>query len=176
MALPILPATLGRLRGYAARARTVAESDCMNATEGKLWDDLQTLAKDAGILMTRMEVTTAVGVGDVEYVADRCHGWIELKIAGRVHEAKTQSEYTLAQAQWLLSHHKPRVFLRSWLLCAHPGPNAWWYFTLLEPQASLALLNHREPKTWKKLHALPGVQVLTTLEDVLILINPRGVS
>lgn len=143
----------------------------MITTESTLWDDIKPVGEAMGVHMTRMEVSTALGVGDVEYVGKRCHGWIELKIAGRKLTARTQSEYTLAQAQWLLAHHKPQYFLRSWLLCAHRGPQGWEHFTLATPQASLALLSARVPLTWLDFHAKAGVYLHYSLDGILRIIN-----
>lgn len=143
----------------------------MIATESNLWTALEPVASAAGILATRMEVSTALGVGDVEYVGSRYHGWIELKISGRKLTARTQSEYTTQQAAWLCSHQNLRYFLRSWLLCAHPGAHGWRRFTLATPAASLALLSMRTPLTWLDYHIKSGVHLLDSLEEVVHLIN-----
>lgn len=143
----------------------------MIATESTLWDALAPIAEREGVLMTRMEVSTALGVGDVEYVARRQHGWLELKIAGRKHRACTQSEFTADQAKWLLAHHKPLCFLRSWLLVAHAGDNRWERFTLCEPAAALCFLRAREGSSWDDVHQKVGARVILTLEGVIRAIN-----
>jgi hypothetical protein len=71
----------------------------------------------------------------------------------------------------LCSHQNLRYFLRSWLLCAHPGASNWSHFTLATPAASLALLRMRTPLTWFDYHVKPGVHLLTSLEEVVHVIN-----
>lgn len=91
----------------------------MSLTEAKLWQKLaaQVTLPD---MLTRIETgETVVGVSDVEYVAGKWHGWIELKVAHGLRETSLldlQHPFSLGQYAWLAHHHRPAYFLFSWLV------------------------------------------------------------
>lgn len=103
----------------------------MTRTEQDLWRVLRSAGDAAGYpsrALTRFEVITANGVSDVEYVLAPYHGWIELKVSPTQRDdslLRTGAPFTADQCQWLVSHHAPSHYMRSWLLIGMYSQRAW---------------------------------------------------
>lgn len=94
--------------------------------------------------MTRIESgSTAGGVADVDYACPRAHGWVELKTSHVPNENSPYalgSEFTAAQAAWLLNHHRPSIHLLSYLLIGtYTAQGRWDHFVILTPRAACSL-------------------------------------
>lgn len=69
--------------------------------------------------MTRLELINQHDVADIDYVVGDFHGWLVLKAAMSDRDETCvvfDSEFTIHQYSWLIRHHRPSVFLRSWLV------------------------------------------------------------
>ncbi len=135
----------------------------MKHTEATMW---RALAKHvvAPDLFTRIEVTTGLGISDVEYVAGKWHGWAEFKADSSVREtSKMQfgSPFTAQQYSWLLSHHNPAWFLRSWVVIGRRLGKEW----LMVPAPATGRLLVKDC-TVAETKALKGARVYETAKEV----------
>ena len=141
----------------------------MIGTESKLWKILDQASQDAGVF-TRIETSTAVGIADVEYVAQPWHGWLELKTASMPRAGKPfslHSPFTIAQCSWLVSHNAPRHFLRSWVLIGVIGARRWKQFILLPAQHTVHLIHVRKSPAHEWLLKRKGVFYSTAIQDIV---------
>lgn len=121
-----------------------------NRTEQHLWHALRDAVRVVeGARFTRFENALEVGVSDVEYVLRPWHGWVELKVSATVREAsplRFGHELTAEQCSWLLAHHYPRRYLRSWVLVGMYGRGLGWKgFMLLPATSTTQFLRSTQP-------------------------------
>lgn len=151
----------------------------MKRTERQLWQTFYR-ALDRRLLRGgawRFEVLTQTGVSDVEYVLCGWHGWIELKVSTTRDEdapLRFGSPFTVEQCTWLLAHHDPRRFLRSWLLIGF-GAGARWRqlllvpapdsILLLRPATTLRMLRERSARAYSDMSLVIRCLVSSTTEE-----------
>jgi len=144
-------------------------------TEQHLWRALERAAERRGVQCARIEVTTLVGVSDVEYVTEGWAGWIELKVSATARPEtplRFGSPFTAEQCAWLLAHHAPAQRLRSWLLVGLARGRGWRGLVLLPAPRAVCFLRPIKPSL-TELQAL-GVPVhLDIHEAVHQLIKPE---
>jgi hypothetical protein len=147
------------------------------ATESRLWQVLRDAAAEVpGTSYTRVETgLTHEGVADVEYVHRPWHGWVELKI-GRTWPKPgkpftLRHPFSMAQLTWLIWHHAPHYYLRSWLLVGFAGHQRWSSFLLLPPPQSVSLVEGRIPVPHEYVLARSGVAHRDRIEEVVKIIG-----
>lgn len=117
----------------------------MIATEAKLW---RHMCNEIHFDWTfdRIESPITPGASDVTYVSSEASGWVELKTAKWPRPGKPlrlRCEFSIAQASWLLAHHKPHLKLNSYLLIGILGPTTWARFLLCDAPAALIFMEGR---------------------------------
>lgn len=121
-------------------------------------------------IFDRIESPITPGASDTTYVGDGASGWVELKTAKWPRPGKPlrlRCEFSIGQAQWLVSHHKPTINLHSYLLIGIIGPATWSRFLLCDAHAALMFMEGRERRPLDKVLNHKGIYNFAFITDVL---------
>lgn len=139
----------------------------MSFTESDLWSSVKTEG------LTRIESGgTQTGISDIEYVLAPWHGWIEMKVAyvpaRKNKPLRFRHPLQYDQLGWLIKHHKPGNYLRSWVLVGLASLRAveWRGFLLVAPPQAVHILEGRE-KPYEDLIESGAVKLFVTAESVI---------
>lgn len=147
----------------------------LSLTESDLWRAIK------GPGLTRVETGgTATGVSDVEYTGRRTAGWIELKVAKAPrgdHPYRFGTAFTSQQATWLLTHDRPHLHQRSFLLVGAYDRGRFNHFLLIRAAPAAALLMQGRPRVaGRVVREWDGVAVYTAAQTVYDRIVGGGVG
>lgn len=144
----------------------------MNGTESKLWRRMAEMNEALGYpirSLRRFESPITPGASDVEYVAKKYCGWIELKTCSMPRAERPftlHCAFTVAQSEWLLSHSMTKC-QRSWLMLGVLGPRTWRRFILVDPENAIALIAGRDGIPHEELLIRSAVRAYDRMEDLL---------